>query len=86
MPKLLNFKFPVGRYFFNCDNTELKISYKIFFPVSKRHRWAVVGELFKWATPKKKEKNNKKNCHSGDAKITFMESRFYSAFCKSFYF
>ena len=31
MPKLLNFKFPEGFYFFNCDNTEPKRSSKIFF-------------------------------------------------------
>jgi len=43
MPKLLNFRFPEGRYFLNCDNAELKISSKINFSVSERHRWAVVG-------------------------------------------
>jgi len=31
MPKLLIFKYPDGWYFLNCDNTELKISSKIFF-------------------------------------------------------
>ena len=29
-PKLLNFRFPEGWYFFNCDNTEMKKSSKIF--------------------------------------------------------
>jgi len=31
MSILLNFRFPGGWYFWNCDNTELKISSKIFF-------------------------------------------------------
>ena len=43
MAKLLNFRFPEGRYFLNCDDTELKRSSKINFSVSERHRWAVVG-------------------------------------------
>jgi len=42
MPKLLNFRFPEGWYFFNFENTELKRSSKIFF--SERHRWAVIGK------------------------------------------
>ena len=29
MPKLLNFRFPEGVYFLNCNNTELKRSSKI---------------------------------------------------------
>jgi len=45
MPKILNFnRFPDGLYFLNFDNTELKRSSKIFFSVSERHRWAVVGQ------------------------------------------
>jgi len=44
MPKSLNFKFSEGWYFLNCDNTELKRSSTIFFSVSDRHRWAVVGK------------------------------------------
>jgi len=43
MPELLNFSFPEGSYFLNCDNTKLKIFSKNFFSVSERHRWAVVG-------------------------------------------
>ena len=31
MPKLLHFRFPEGRYFLNCDNTELKRSSNFFF-------------------------------------------------------
>jgi len=42
-PKLSNFRFPEGWYFLNCDSTELKRSCTIFFSVSERHRWAVVG-------------------------------------------
>ena len=42
MPKLLDFRFAGGDMFLNCDNTELKRSFKIFFSVSERHRWAVV--------------------------------------------
>jgi len=38
MPKLLNFRFLEGRIFFNCDNTELKRSPKIFFSLSEWHR------------------------------------------------
>ena len=33
MPKLLNFRFPEGRYFLNFDNTELKKSSKLNFSV-----------------------------------------------------
>jgi len=44
-PKLLNFRLPEGRYFLNCDNTELKRSSEINFPVAERHRWAVVGSI-----------------------------------------
>jgi len=43
IPKLLNFRFPEELCFLNCDNAKLKISLKIFFSVSERHRWAVVG-------------------------------------------
>jgi len=43
MPKLLNFRFPEECYFFKFDNTELKRFSNIFFSVSERHRWAVVG-------------------------------------------
>jgi len=43
MPKLLNFRFPEGRYSFNFDKTELKRSSNIRFSVSERHRWAEVG-------------------------------------------
>ena len=43
MPKLLNSRFPEGRYFLNSDNTELKRSSEINFPVSERHRWVVEG-------------------------------------------
>ena len=45
MPKLLNFRFPEGRYFLNCDNTELKRSSGIIFSFAERHRWEVVGYL-----------------------------------------
>jgi len=31
MPELLNFSFPAGWYFLNCDNTELKRSSKSTF-------------------------------------------------------
>ena len=31
MPKLSNFRLPEGRYFRNCDKTELKISLYFFF-------------------------------------------------------
>jgi len=31
MSKLLNWRFPEGRYFFNCNKTEMKKSSKIFF-------------------------------------------------------
>jgi len=41
--RLLNSRFPEGRYFFNFYNTELKRTSKIFFSVSKRHRWAIEG-------------------------------------------
>jgi len=34
VPKLLNIKFPEGRYILNCDNTELKRFPKIFFSIS----------------------------------------------------
>jgi len=30
-PNLITFSFPEGRYFLNCDNTEQKRSYRIFF-------------------------------------------------------
>jgi len=57
MPELLNFRFQRDdilqillpcqwKYWhrvLNCKNTELKRSSKIFFSVSERHRWAVVG-------------------------------------------
>jgi len=43
MPKLLHFWFPGGDILLNSDNTELKISSKIFFSVPERHRYAVVG-------------------------------------------
>jgi len=46
MPELLNFGFLEGRCFLNCDNTELKRSFIflfIYFFVSERQRWAVVG-------------------------------------------
>jgi len=40
MLTLLNFRFTEGWYFFlNCENTEVKISSKIFLSVSERHRW-----------------------------------------------
>jgi len=45
MPKLLNLRFPGGCYYFNYNNTELKRSSKLNFPVSKRHFWAVVGQI-----------------------------------------
>jgi len=45
MPKYLNFGFPEGLYFFNCNNTELKKSSKINFYVAERHRWAVAGKM-----------------------------------------
>jgi len=47
MPKLINFRFSEGRYFLNRDNTELKRSSEINFPVAERHRWAEVGERIK---------------------------------------
>jgi len=43
MPKLLNFRFPVGRYFFHCKKNWMKKSSKIFYSVSERHRRALVG-------------------------------------------
>ena len=43
MPKLLNFRFPEGLYFFNFDNPELKRPSKINFSLSERHPWVVVG-------------------------------------------
>ena len=52
MPKLLNFKFPKGWYFLNCNNTELKRSSKINFSFSERHSWAVVGLKQKWRANK----------------------------------
>jgi len=44
MPKELNFRFPEGEYFLNCDHTELKRPSKINISVAERHRWAVVGK------------------------------------------
>jgi len=43
MPKLLNSRFLKGRYFLNCDDTELKRFSKINVSVCERHRWAVGG-------------------------------------------
>jgi len=43
MPKLFNFRFPEGRYFLNCDNTELKRSSKMNFSIAERHRWVEAG-------------------------------------------
>ena len=40
MPKLLNFIVSGGDIFLNCDNAELKRSFKMKFSVSERHRWA----------------------------------------------
>jgi len=43
MPKSLNFRFPEGWYFLNCDNAEPERSSNINISVSERHRWALVG-------------------------------------------
>jgi len=44
MAKLLNYGFQEGWYFLNYNSNELKRSSKIFFSVSERHRWALVGK------------------------------------------